>query len=260
MVSSFRCLEEEMKSLKSSNSDSKSSQQKMVSTLLLNNRFEPLSDPENDYGDCKTVTGDSHARGLVAYVQKAISSKTNVTGLCKPGAGLLEVAPTSAPPAEHCYVLLAGTNYLATGSQHIIFKHMETVLENCSKHFKVLISPLLPRHDMPSSSPIHDTVAFVNNCIQELCDRHGETGMTHRRHFTSHGLHLTDSGKRLLDEYTTTSTSISQACRSDLIIEPIPVHPKTLPHESYAVNATGLQRISPVQQTNSINTDSKPVF
>ncbi|KAG8269404.1 hypothetical protein J6590_108110, partial [Homalodisca vitripennis] len=144
-----------------------------------------------------------HARGLAAYVQKAISYKTNVTGLCKPGAGLLEVAPTSVPPAGHCYVLLAGTNDVATGSQHIIFKHMETVLENCSKHSKVLISPLLPRHDLPSSSPIHDTVALVNNFIQELCDRHEGTSMIdisdiHRHHFTPHGLHLTDSGKRLL--------------------------------------------------------------
>ncbi|KAG8283775.1 hypothetical protein J6590_011146 [Homalodisca vitripennis] len=197
-----------------------------------------------------TVIGDSHARGLAAYVQKAISYKTNVTWLCKPGAGLLEVAPTSVPPVGNCYVLLAGTNDVATGSQHIIFKHMETVLENCSKHSKVLTSPLLPRHDLSSRAPF---------TTPSPCD-------IHRHHFTPHGLHLTDSGKRLLSCQIvkglmsiplrpTQSRRPVAVTRSseDTTMPPasnpaIPVHPKTLPHESYAdaVRYSGHQRISSV--------------
>ncbi|KAG8309386.1 hypothetical protein J6590_087385 [Homalodisca vitripennis] len=232
-----------------------------------------------------TVIGDSHARGLAAYVQKAISFKTNVTGLCKPGAGLLEVAPTSVPPSWHCYVLLAGTNFLATGSQHIIFKHMETILENCSKHPKMLISTLLPRHDLPSSCLIHGTVALVNKFIQELSDRHEGTSMIdisdiHRHHFTPHGLQLTDSGKgRLSCQIVkglmsfplrpTQSRRPVEVTRSseDTTMPPasnpaIPIHPKTLPHESYAdaVKDSGKQPNSPAQLTNSTNTDNKPIF
>ncbi|KAG8300328.1 hypothetical protein J6590_078739 [Homalodisca vitripennis] len=62
-------------------------------------------------------------------------------------------------------------------SQHIIFKRMEPILENSSIHLKVLILRLLPRHDLPSRSTIHDTVALVNNFIHELCDRHEGTSM-----------------------------------------------------------------------------------
>ncbi|KAG8285372.1 hypothetical protein J6590_081517 [Homalodisca vitripennis] len=221
----------------------------MVSTLLLNNRFDPLSDPENYYGDYKTKS--------------------------RPSRSLLPGIATS---------FSRGQNDVATRSQHIIFKHMETILENCSKHSKVLISPLLPRHDLPSSSPIHDTVALVNNFIQELCDQQEGTSMIdisdiHRHHFTPHGLHLTDSGKRRLScQIVKVLMSIplrpTQSRRhvavtrssEDTTMPPasnpaIPVHPKTLPHESYAdaVKDSGKQRISPVQLTNSTNTENKPV-
>lgn len=149
-----------------------------------------------------TVVGDSHCRGLAALM-RSTTRGVNITGVCKPGAGLLQIAPTSAPPVNHAYVILAGTNDLSAGGQDVIFRHLEGILKNCSESSKVLISPLLTRYDLPSDSPVHESVLLANNYIEELCHYHKGIEMldlSHicRQHFTAHGLHLRDTGKRLL--------------------------------------------------------------
>ncbi|KAG8319561.1 hypothetical protein J6590_089270 [Homalodisca vitripennis] len=283
----IKSLQERLKIILDHSIESDQRLLKYTTEMFPTNHIKPANNPDKILTHQGTQTIIETLSKSIAYKplnqNKAISSKTNVTGLCTPGAGLLEVAPTSVPPAGHCYVLLTGTNYLATGSQHIIFKHMETILENCSKNSKVLISRLIPRHDLPSSSPIHDTVTLVNNFIQELCDRHEGTSMIdisdiRRHHFTPHGLHLTDSGKRRLScqiviglmsiplRPTQSRRPVAETRSSEDTTMPpasnpaIPVHLKT--HESYAdaVKDSGKQRISLVQLTNSTNTDNNPVF
>lgn len=65
------------------------------------------------------------------------------------------------------------------------------------------MSPLLSRHDLPSSSPVHETVALVNNFISELCCRQEGVELLDvsgliRQHFARQGLHLNGAGKDVM--------------------------------------------------------------
>ncbi|KAG8287021.1 hypothetical protein J6590_046996 [Homalodisca vitripennis] len=150
-----------------------------------------------------TVLGDSHSRHLSAIMRSQTAGHTNIIGVCKPGAGLLQIAPSHAPPENHCYVLVAGTNDLAAGRQDIVFQHMEEVIKSCRISSDILVSPLPPRYDLPPDSPIHESIALANSYVSELCERYEGVAMMYisvlgREHFTPHGLHLTTTGKSLL--------------------------------------------------------------
>ncbi|KAG8275288.1 hypothetical protein J6590_089310 [Homalodisca vitripennis] len=149
-----------------------------------------------------TVIGDSHVRNLSAILRRRTSA-SNIVGVCKPGAGLLQIKPTTPLPEDHCFVLIAGTNDLAAGRQDIIYQHMEEIIQQYSGNSKVLVSPLLPRHDLPRDSPVHEKVALANNYMSELCERYKGAAFLDisdlsRHHFTAHGLHLTTAGKAIL--------------------------------------------------------------
>ncbi|KAG8317889.1 hypothetical protein J6590_015876 [Homalodisca vitripennis] len=149
---------------------------------------------------------DSHSRRApprLSNVQNFGSRGTNIGGLCKPGAGLLSVAPAPAHPPDHCCPLMAGTNDVAAGKQDIIFSRLENIVEDCCSSSELLVLSLPTRHDLPSNSPVHQTTAHVNNYIAELCIRYEGAEMLDinnmdRSHFTPHGLHLRASGKQLL--------------------------------------------------------------
>ncbi|KAG8276382.1 hypothetical protein J6590_066743 [Homalodisca vitripennis] len=150
-----------------------------------------------------TVLGDSHSRHLSAIMRAQTAGHTSIIGVCKPGAGLLHIAPSHAPPENHCYVLVAGTNDLAAGRQDIVFQHMEEVIKSCRISSNLLVSPLPPRYDLPPDSPIHESIALANSYVSELCERYEGVAMMDisvlgREHFTPHGLHLTTTGKSLL--------------------------------------------------------------
>ncbi|KAG8293192.1 hypothetical protein J6590_102061 [Homalodisca vitripennis] len=100
-----------------------------------------------------------------------ISSATPVSGMCKPGARLLDFVCTGPTPPEF--------------------------------HSAELVLAILPHHhDLRSNHPIHEETVLVNAFIGELAARYNtrllkfdEIG---RRSFTRHGQHLSMKGKRLL--------------------------------------------------------------
>lgn len=151
-----------------------------------------------------TIIGDSHVRNLAGFVGEKIGSGPVISGVCKPGAGLLSIKPKSPPPSQnHCFVLMAGTNDIDKGREDLIYNHMEEVLQVCKETSNVLVVPLTTRYDLAPSSPIQRTVSLVNNFIFKLCHRMQgvkvvDISRITRRHYTSHGLHLRNSGKRLL--------------------------------------------------------------
>ncbi|KAG8310731.1 hypothetical protein J6590_058129 [Homalodisca vitripennis] len=75
------------------------------------------------------IVGDSHGRHLAGMVQDLIGRGPKVTGVCKPGAGLLDVA-SSRPSSDDFTVLIAGTNDIANGQRSNIFRHLERVLQD----------------------------------------------------------------------------------------------------------------------------------
>lgn len=151
-----------------------------------------------------TILGDSHVRHLAGMVAEKVKHYPIVTGICKPGAGLLNIKPAATPPTKnHCFVIMVGTNDVDGGREDRVYSYMEGLLEDCSKTSNVLVIPLTTRFDLQYSSPIHHTTRLLNNFLSELCCRMKGVEMLDirrisRRHYTPHGLHLNKSGKSLL--------------------------------------------------------------
>ncbi|KAG8256882.1 hypothetical protein J6590_061164 [Homalodisca vitripennis] len=60
------------------------------------------------------IEGDSHTRGLTCILRRMVTCETMVGGVCKPGAKLMEATSDDSPPAGGCYVIVAGTNDVAS--------------------------------------------------------------------------------------------------------------------------------------------------
>ncbi|KAG8316985.1 hypothetical protein J6590_035862 [Homalodisca vitripennis] len=134
----------------------------------------------------------------VLYMRSA-TSVVNITEVCKPSGRLLDIASTPAPPANHAYVILVGTNALAARNHANIFRHFEQVMVNCKRSSRVLVSPLLTRYDLPPVSPVHKPVLLANNYIAEVSYQYEGVELfglcdLGREHLTAHGLHLQGTG------------------------------------------------------------------
>lgn len=194
-----------------------------------------------------TVVGDSHARHIASLMGPMVDPSTRMSGVCKPGAGLLNIAPTSTPPPRHCYIIMAGTNDVANGGENVIFDQMEGVMRRCLSSSDMLIMPLTPRYDLPANSPIHRTIERVNHHLRELCRRYEGVNMLdisgiNRRLYTSHGLHLRASGKRVLARLIVEKLALMkqrppptrQPPQHTACSAPERTHPITLQHNNYA--------------------------
>lgn len=81
------------------------------------------------------------------------SHSKSITGVRKPNAGLLDIAPAPTSCSDHCYVMIAGTNDVAAERQDSILDHIEAVLQQCRENSTVLVCPLTPKHDLPPTTP-----------------------------------------------------------------------------------------------------------
>ncbi|KAG8308150.1 hypothetical protein J6590_002234 [Homalodisca vitripennis] len=162
-----------------------------------------------------TVIGDSHVCNLSAILRRR-TSVSNIVGVCKPGAGLLQTKPTTPLPEDHCFILIAGTNDLATGRQDIIYQHMKEIIQENSGNSK--------------------GAAFLD--ISDLS----------RHHFTAHGFHLTTAGKAILADLivkglnspprTFNRTPAESAPRPPLPPTPPPPPTSAQGHNTYAEAVT----------------------
>lgn len=217
-----------------------------------------------------TIVGDSHARHLSNLIRPLVHPETNISGMCKPGAGLLNIAPTSAPPPENCYLIIAGTNDVNNQREDIIFNHLEDMVKRCSPSSRILLMPLTPRYDLPLTSPAHRTVHLVNNFIGALCRRHDGVDLLDirsigRHHYTSHGLHLRTSGKKLLANLIAKQLSLmrpqSRPAQPSRSLEATLLPATTQPTQEYDTYADAVLRVPSKthiipQESKSINSSS----
>ncbi|KAG8260698.1 hypothetical protein J6590_091004 [Homalodisca vitripennis] len=186
----------------------------------------------------------TYVRNLSAILRRRTSA-SNIVGVCKPGAGLLQIKPTTPPPEDHCLVLIARTNDLAAGRQDIIYQHMEEIIQQYSGNSKVLVSPLLSRHALPRDSPVHKKgAAFLD--ISDL----------RRHHFTAHGIHLTTAGKAILADLIVKGLNNPPRTFNRTPAETTPRRPPPPPtsaqgHNTYAEAVT--QRPAGVHPSNNKN-------
>ncbi|KAG8256184.1 hypothetical protein J6590_074603 [Homalodisca vitripennis] len=146
---------------------------------------------------------DSDTRGLTGILRRMVTCETMVGGVCKPGAKLLEATSDDSLPAGSCYVIVAGTNDVASGQQYNIYRHLERRITSKLRTSRVVVSTLPHRHDLPASHKINQETVLINNCIEELCERHRgaevlQFNNTGRGAFTQHGMHLKRNTKHLL--------------------------------------------------------------
>lgn len=231
---------------------------KRKTTNIIPNNSETISDSKTKAKISfrnVSVVGDSHARHLSNFIQSLVQPTTKVTGMCKPGAGLLNIAPTSSPPPGNCYVLMGGTNDVATGKENIIIRGLEEILQHSSSSSSVLLMSLPPRYDLPQNSPIHRIIDKTNHFMAELCKRHAGVQMLNmnnieRRHYTRHGLHLRATGKRELAKLIVARLSKMTPRIPDTVVTS-QGSPISLEHESYAAAVVGtrLTNSEPTQQT-----------
>lgn len=216
-----------------------------------------MQNGKSDFGKGKTtafksvtIIGDSHVRGLAALVKNQLKGQTAVSGICKPGARMQDIKPTSSPPSDHCYVVMAGANDVGVGSESTIIAHLKELLYDCVKNSSVILVPIPTRYDLRPNSHVHDTVTLVNGCMAELSSRHQgvellDTSTIRRHHHTTHGLHLNKSGKHLLANLVLKRLSSmrlpahpSNTVARRVVPKPanttsVPV-PRILPHDTYA--------------------------
>ncbi|KAG8241680.1 hypothetical protein J6590_081790 [Homalodisca vitripennis] len=146
------------------------------------------------------IEGDSHSRDLAALVRRRVSRETNVEGVCRPGAKLLEATSDDLPPPGGRSVIVAGTNDVASGEEYNIYRHLERRITRKLGTFRVIVATLPHRHDLPASHRINRQTALVNNYIEECGAEVLDFNRIGRAAFTSHSMHLKRTSKHLLAE------------------------------------------------------------
>ncbi|KAG8320072.1 hypothetical protein J6590_077204 [Homalodisca vitripennis] len=141
----------------------------------------------------KNSPSGRHARHLADMMRTMVDGDTEVSGTCKPGAGLLNTYPDPAPPPGNCFVFVSENNDVAAGRQNIIFGNLEEVIKNFRMTSKGTNYTLVSKKN----------IRIANAYISELCVRREGVEMVDisrigRRFFTAHGQHLCAGGKRLL--------------------------------------------------------------
>ncbi|KAG8329462.1 hypothetical protein J6590_085278 [Homalodisca vitripennis] len=118
------------------------------------------------------IEGDSNTRFLARIVQRRVSSAAKVTGICKPGAKLLNVTSSSPSPPSSCFILLARTNDIAAGESHNIYNRQEERVTVRLSSADVILAMIPYLHDLLVSHPVNQLTILANYYIEELCVRH----------------------------------------------------------------------------------------
>ncbi|KAG8270647.1 hypothetical protein J6590_080933 [Homalodisca vitripennis] len=121
------------------------------------------------------IRGDSYTRHIAASVRERISSATPVSGMCKPGARLLDIVSPGPTPPES-----------APSCERLITQHQPPPGDTTARPAgaELVLTPLPHHHDLRPDHPIHEETVLVNAFIEESLTRHGQS--------------LSVTGKRLL--------------------------------------------------------------
>lgn len=196
------------------------------------------------------IEGDSHARYLATVMKQRISADIEVSGVCKPGAKLLDVIAGGPPLPGSCSVIVAGTNNVAAGESQTVCKDLEEIItKRISSAGNVMVVTLPHRHDLHPQHPINNLTAEVNKSIYGLGSKLNfkviDFNAIGRRMFTRHGMHLRLPGKRFLvdlilrslfEEEQLTSAYLSKTTldTSAASSSAVPAEPRILRHDSVA--------------------------
>jgi hypothetical protein len=149
------------------------------------------------------VLGDSHKRGMASNLQHQLRHNCAGQGIVKPEAMLKKIvgmptAETRNLTRHDVCVIWGGTHDVGKNE---IQMGLSTLWEfiNSHKHTNVIIVTTPHRHDLEANSCVNNEVKTFNRKMKKYVKVYGHVHIidveTNRRMFTTHGLHLNNTGK-----------------------------------------------------------------
>lgn len=154
------------------------------------------------------IFGDSHARDQAAHLNTALKSTFNVRSVCCPGWPLNEVVEKAISRFDiftaltmHDFIVVVG------GSNDTSEAHQRKLLDLYKKLFSGLSNTNIIVCETPfrfDEVEKNTEIATTNNMVAHLCSAFPNAtflpmiNSMQRYHFTNHGLHMKESGKRIL--------------------------------------------------------------
>lgn len=150
------------------------------------------------------ILSDSHGRNLLNFTRNFENYETQV--IFKPNAAMAEIVKdiqglTNGYGAEDFVFVMGGSNDNYAGFQ---IRTLKTIVE-VSSRTNVILAYVPYRYD---HSHLNNQIFILNSKIHDFIDKHKEptdlisildvNRLLHRRHFTGHGLHISNKGKKLL--------------------------------------------------------------
>lgn len=149
------------------------------------------------------ILSTSHGKGL-AKIMSDIQSEYKVSGISKPGAPLQEVlknCETTVKSGVNC-VVIGGGNDVYKNESALAVKTLRQSLGKMSQA-KVFLVSIPHRHDLTENSCVNKEIIKTNRKFRKICSSFVHTTFIEatssiREHFTRHGLHRNNLGKKML--------------------------------------------------------------
>jgi len=153
-----------------------------------------------------TLLCDSHGRDLGLTLKSQVGCNVSVFNLFKPNAkfeGVIDdVGRLSATLGRgDKLIIIAGCNNIESDGLRNVNYHVSNIGENTS-HTSVLLYHIPYRYDNPG---LNSKIREVNHQLQEAAKKYKHIQVRNlncitRKHYTSHGLHLSSYGKHILSQ------------------------------------------------------------
>jgi hypothetical protein len=148
------------------------------------------------------LIGDSHARGCASKLREKLKKQYEVIGYVVLGGDTAVLTKTAQQEIEglaeeHILIYCVGTIDIMKNntSKGIKFIH-HYLLKNC--HTNTIFLGVPHRYDLMETSIVNEEVKFFNKKLYDVTCKYRNTSVMHidlaREDFTSHGLHLWNSG------------------------------------------------------------------
>jgi hypothetical protein len=149
------------------------------------------------------LIGDSHVRGYARKLREKLEEQYEVIGYVIPGAGaavLIKIAQheISELTKQDTLIYRGGANDIAKNNTSKGIKCIHHYLLK-NQHTNIICIGAPHRYDLMDSSIINEEVKIFNRKLSNIASKYGHTSVMNadlaREDFTSHGLHLRNSGK-----------------------------------------------------------------
>jgi hypothetical protein len=152
------------------------------------------------------LIGDSHIRGYVNSLKPLLSSD-NLYCVVKPGSSTGELTASASEVIrsfshDDLVVVCSGTNDYNLNGFSLTFQNIKHYIMT-NNHTNILLMKVPYRYDLPNSLSVNESITVLNRRLQNLTKAFQHSNFLGtfdtRNMFTTHGLHQSKLGKRLVN-------------------------------------------------------------